>query len=159
MDPLIIEPGKGIGTIELGMSRQEVEACIQEYTAKYRKPSYSKNYFEHVFMVKYDEEERVHFIEIPSSLKDIFTCSFRGMDVFNTKAEELVAKVDEISPYDRDDWELGYMYMFPALGLSFWRPNIFKEEFLQEEWFLEMHPDIQEDEKKHLYFESVSIKK
>lgn len=157
MDLLVIEPGKAIGTIELGMSKKEVEACIQAYTAKYMKPSYSERFFEHVFMVKYDSEGRVVFIEIPSSLKDVFSCQYRGMDVFNTKAEELAAKIDQISPYDRDDWELGYMYIFRELGLSFWRPNIYKEEYEQEAWFQEMAPEIQEDERKYLYFESVSI--
>ncbi|MCM3594052.1 hypothetical protein M4D58_26235 [Brevibacillus borstelensis] len=35
MGNLIIEPGKGIGLIKLGMNKDEVEKCIQKYTEKY----------------------------------------------------------------------------------------------------------------------------
>lgn len=37
------------------------------------------------------------------------------------------------------------MYQFPDLGLIFWRGNICNEEDLESEWFKELDPDIQED--------------
>ncbi|MCM3472222.1 hypothetical protein [Brevibacillus borstelensis] len=158
VDNLIIEPG-AIGTIKLGMSKDEVEACIQEYARKYQKEYHVRNYFKNVFRVEYDVNERVDFIEIPSSLKDEFNCLFYDIDVFNTKADDLVNHIDRISEYDRNHRELGYTYFFPELGLSLWRPIIFKEEYMEEDWFKEMSPENQEDEMKHLYFEAVSIAK
>ncbi|KQL45325.1 hypothetical protein AN963_27515 [Brevibacillus choshinensis] len=120
MGKLIIEPGQGIGTIKLGTSIAEVNECIEEYDAKYKKDYHQTdrfgNYFTHMFMVEYDSNEKVNFI-----------------DVFNTKAEQLVAVIDTISKYDRDDRELGWTYHFRDIGLSLWRPNILNEEDLEKE--------------------------
>ncbi|WP_216637946.1 hypothetical protein [Paenibacillus polymyxa] len=48
-----------------------------------------------------------NFIEIASHLKEEFNCLFDGTDVFNTKAENLVKMVNEKSPYDENDPEVG----------------------------------------------------
>jgi hypothetical protein len=157
MDVLLIEPGKGIREIKLGMTKEEVNECIERYTAKYQKPNYMKNYFKTSFKVKYDSEGKVKFIEIPSELKDDFQCLFMNIDIFNTKADELVRLIDEISPYDRSNTELDTCFTFPALGLKLWRPDVLKEEDLEKEWFKELKPSIQEDTMKNLYFSSVSI--
>lgn len=61
MDDLIIEPGKGIGLIKLGMSKDEVEKCIQKYTEKYQKEYHIQDYFKGFFMVEYDSEGKVYF--------------------------------------------------------------------------------------------------
>ncbi|MBE5394144.1 MULTISPECIES: hypothetical protein [Brevibacillus] len=158
MDVLLIESGKGIGDIKLGMTKDEVNECIEKYTTKYQKPNYMKNYFKTAFNIKYDSEGKVEFIEIPSELKDDFQCLFMNIDIFNTKADELIRLIDEISPYDRSDTELDTCFTFPGLGLILWRPDVLKEEDLEEDWFKELKPSIQEDTKKNLYFSSVSLK-
>lgn len=158
MDHLIIEPG-AIGTIKLGMTKIEVEACYQEYITKYQKEYHTTNYIKNAFRVNFDANERVDFIEISSSLKDDFNCLFKNIDVFNTKADDLVNLIDKFAAYDRNHKELGYTYFFPAIGLSLWRPIIFREEYIQEDWFKELSPENQEDEMRHLYFETVSIEK
>ncbi|MBY0054662.1 hypothetical protein P4U99_25925 [Brevibacillus agri] len=127
MDNLIIEPGEGIGLIKFGMSKDEVEKCIQSYTEKYQKEYHIQDYFKGFFMLEYDSEGKVDFIEIPEVLKETFNCLLMGIDVFNTKAEDLVEKIDEIAEYDRNQSD-GYTYFFPSLGLSLWRSDIFKEE-------------------------------
>ncbi|WP_035294815.1 hypothetical protein [Brevibacillus thermoruber] len=157
MDVLLIEPGKGIGEIKLGMTKEEVNECIERYMSKYQKPNYMKNYFKNSFKVKYDSEGKVNFIEIPSELKDDFQCLFMNIDIFNTKADELVRRIDEISPYDRSNTELDTCFTFPTLGLKLWRPDVLKEEDLEKEWFKELKPSIQEDTMKNLYFSSVCI--
>ncbi|GED25098.1 hypothetical protein BAG01nite_12000 [Brevibacillus agri] len=45
MDNLIIESGEGIGLIKFGMSKDEVEKCIQSYTEKYQKEYHIQDYF------------------------------------------------------------------------------------------------------------------
>ncbi|HZG79993.1 MAG TPA: hypothetical protein VEZ13_04380 [Brevibacillus sp.] len=164
MDNLIIEPMKGIGKILLGMTKTEVDECLQYYTDKYE-ITYEKNplcyhmrgAIQSCFQFEYDSGGKVKFIQISSSIKDVLNCVFQNLDVFNTKVEELVVTIDKISNYDRNHRELGWTYNYPELGLSFWRPNILKESDMQEDWFKELKPSIQEDEKRNLYFECVSI--
>ncbi|MBW5467088.1 hypothetical protein GPJ61_04260 [Brevibacillus formosus] len=164
MDKLIIEPMKGIGKILLGMTKTEVDECLQYYTEKYE-ITYAKNplcyhtkgAIQSFFQLEYDFDGKVNFIQIPSAIKNVLNCVFHNLDVFNTKTEELVEKIDKISNYDRNHRELGWTYYYPELGLSFWRPNILKESDMQEDWFKELEPSIQEDEKRNLYFECVSI--
>lgn len=77
--------------------------------------------------------------------------------MFETKAEELAAQIDKISPYDRNDWELGYSYTFHELGLAFWRPNVFRDEDMQQEWFLSHDKEAQESYLKAQYFSTVAV--
>lgn len=74
MDNLVIEPGIGIGPIQLGMSKAQVEACAQEYAQKYRLVNESPNYFWSVFKIEYDQDENIQFIEISSYPNDEFRC-------------------------------------------------------------------------------------
>lgn len=157
MEKLIIEPGHSIGSIQLGMNKLAVEKVIQDYAARYHCVNHMDNYFESAFRIEYDLEEKVKFIEIPWTLKEVFTCTCRDIDVFNTKAAELVKKLDKISPYDRKHQELGYTYVFPQWGLSLWRSRKFEEDDMQTDWFKKLSPENQEDELRFMYFESVSI--
>ncbi|MCM3625631.1 hypothetical protein M4D70_26040 [Brevibacillus borstelensis] len=109
-------------------------------------------------MVEYDSEGKVDFIEIPEVLKETFNCLLLGIDVFNTKAEDLVKKIDKIADYDRNQSD-GYTYFFPSLGLSLWRSDIFKEEYMLEDSFKKLSPKNQEDKIRHLYFDSMSIRR
>ena len=43
------------------------------------------------------------------------------------------------------------------MGLSLWRQNVFKKEYLDEIWFQNYSMELQEDEMKYWYFQSVSI--
>jgi hypothetical protein len=165
MDRLTIEPKKGIGIIQLGMTKTEVDECLQVYTDTYEitykqnpRNFHMKGAIRSCFQLEYDSHGKVTFIQVSSGLKDVLSCVCMDMDVFHTKAEELIAELDKISKYDRDHKELGWTYDFPEWGLSFWRLNICKEEDLQEEWCKRLRPEIQEDEKKYLYFECVSIR-
>lgn len=157
MDDLIIEPKRGIGLLSLGMTVDEVEECINAYSNKYLKEYHIHDYFRYAFRVDYSTDGKVSFIEILSDLKNEFNCLFNGIDVFNTKAEELVSSIDQISPYDRNHRELGFTYAFPELGLSLWRSRIFKDEDRNQDWYKEMCPENQEDELRFQYFETVGV--
>lgn len=164
MGNLSIEPKKGIGKLQLGMTKSEVEECLKYYTDEYeitreQNPEryHMKGAIKASFQTEYDSEGKVNFIQVSSAIKDVLNCVFQDIDVFNTKAEELVKKIEMTSKYDRND-DGGWTYEYPELGLSFWRPNILREADLEKDWFKEMLPDIQEDEKRNLYFECVSIR-
>lgn len=72
-------------------------------------------------------------------------------------AEKLAVIVDQLSPYERNPAETGCTYTFPQLGLTLWRSDALSEADLLTEEYLSLPPDIYEDEKRLLYFESVSV--
>ncbi|WP_334077446.1 hypothetical protein [Paenibacillus sanfengchensis] len=144
MEILNIVPGESIGTVKIGMTQTQAEAAMMSYDG---------------LNISYDEDHKVDFIEIGYGANDQFKCVYGDFDLFNTKASELVSMIDQISPYDRNEPEIGYTYKYPKIGLSLWRSTILTEEDLQEDWFKELSADIQEDEMKHLYFEAVAVYK
>ncbi|UFJ40654.1 hypothetical protein LOK74_22020 [Brevibacillus humidisoli] len=156
MDTLLIEPGIGIGPIKLGMTEREVKDTLQAFSEKYLKIDRHFSFYS-LFKTRYDSDGKVIFVELCCYAKEHFNCLFRDIDVFNTKAEELVEMIDRISRYDRTHWEVGCTYIFPELGLTLWRPSEFKEEDMEAEWFKELRPDIQEDEMRNLYFQTVAV--
>jgi len=58
------------------------------------------------------------------SRKDIY----KGMDVHRTKASHVVATISKDAPFDPEDPELEYSYLFPKLELSVWRPAVPENE-------------------------------
>lgn len=140
MSKLIIEPGKSIGDIAIGMSKAEVERILENNSIFYK--------------VEFDSKDLTTFVEIGSG--DFFETLLVGglldnIDPFKTKAEELIMNLDKVSPYKRNN------YWFPHLGISFWRPTVFKEEQMQEDWFKEMSPEDQEYEMRYMFFEAIAV--
>lgn len=155
MRKLIIEEGRSVGTLRLGMTKEELVQCVRTYQEKCVRPC---DFFHTLFQYEYDLEGKATHIHITNTLKEYYTCLFKDIDVFSTKASELVEILDKISPYTRDnDALLGFSYTFPELGLSFWRDHVLNDEDLDSESFKEMEPEIQEDEMRHLYFETATI--
>jgi hypothetical protein len=158
MEIINVVPKQGIGLIKLGMSKDEVEKSRQEYNAKFYRENRMREFFKGTFKVEYDTKGKVNFIEL-SSFKgeQEFTCTILGLNIFETKVEELVEKIDIVSSYDRNDWELGYSYHFPELGLCFWRPNIFKDSDMEEDWFKANDKEGQESYLIDQYFRTVAV--
>lgn len=159
MNKIIVEPRQGIGPIKLGMGKEEIKEYAEANSIRLCTPrrSSSEESFGD-YKVGYDSEDRVNFIELSSfkGNKD-FTCMLMNFNVFETKAEELVEQIDKISPYDRNDWEVGYSYTFHELGLAFWRPNVFTDEDMQQEWFKAHDKEEQESYLKDQYFSTVAV--
>ncbi len=118
-------PLKGIGPVLLGMSREEVHLAMGMPTCSFKKcpaaPNLTEAYHKGGFQVFFDEHDRVEYIEL-SSLDDSFTAVYKGKEVFQTKAEDLVDFISQDAPFDPEDPEIGYSYVFPQLELSVWRP-------------------------------------
>lgn len=158
MEDLIIEPGIGIGTIKLGMTKPDVEACLAEYSNNYKNDLLMDNFFVNRFNIEYNQKNEVEFIEVDSSLKELFNCKCNGVDVFRSKADDVISAFSLKSAFDPNT-ESETLFRFPSLGISFWRSRALKEKQMEEAWFKEMDPEIQEDEKRFLYFEAVSVSK
>lgn len=156
MEKLIIEPGNRIGNIKIGMPKKQAEFELNQYIEKYEKGTNYFDFFKNAFQIEYDESERVKFIEIIYEVKDFFNCFCYDIDVFQTKAEDLIARLSQISDYSRvpnDETQ----FIFENIGLSLWRSSVFKEESIQETWFKEMNIEDQQEEMKYMYFQTVAV--
>ncbi|WP_054940520.1 sedoheptulokinase [Paenibacillus ihuae] len=141
-DKIKVTPGASIGPLRLGMSRSEIEAEGADFPVFYK--------------AEYDPEGLANFIEIANPEEEAF-CMFGETDLFRTPASELIEILDRISPYARDHAETGCTYAFPLLGFTLWRSIALTEADLLTDEYLSLPPDIYEDEKRRLYFESVSV--
>jgi hypothetical protein len=151
MEILEVKPNEGIGQIKLGMEREKVYNVLG-------KSGHSDTTMEWIdyYHIEY-RGNKVAFVEIPNSVVDTHFVLFNGVDVFRTEAKLLVRFISEYGKYDESDWELGYSYKFPSLGMGLWRPSIFEYETIYDSSFKEMNKEIQFDEMKYLYFEAVCV--
>lgn len=156
MDYIIIEPGRSIGTVKLGMTRDEVNWCIQKYIREYNDEE--QRHFESYIIPEYDENEKLIALQVVRDLKKYANFICYEIDVFNTKAEDLIEMMDKITPYLRtSEPDLGSIFDFTEVGLSFYRSNVFTEKEMEEDWFKLKSPEEQEDDMKYLYFETVMV--
>ncbi|GIP46132.1 hypothetical protein J45TS6_45910 [Paenibacillus sp. J45TS6] len=147
---MIISPFIGIGTVKLGMSQSEVHEILKD-------GGYLENL---ISRCEYDENDKLKFIEISNPFDEFdLQLLYDGIDVFKTKANSLVEKIDEKTPYFRnEEAEMGVCYTFKDLQLSFWRPSALTEDEMNSVEFLEeLSPENQEYEKRNLYFSAVAI--
>ena len=116
-----IIPGVGIGPIKLGATRSEARLAMGSDPRICRRFDLDEDHwYESCFQVHYDAaSDKVEFIELAAS--DEFSLLYNGIDVHRTPADELVALISRETPYDPNDWELGYTYAFPKIELSLWR--------------------------------------
>lgn len=155
-DKLVIEPGNGIGKLKLGMTKNEVDEVVQYYKKEYEQGTNDCDFFENAFKFEYYNDGKLKFIEIIAEFKNFFACTCHDLDVFNTKADELVKNLNRISKYDKEtDGET--QYIFTNIGLSLWRPSVFTEETMGENWFKEMSQENQEQEMRYFYFQAVAV--
>ena len=117
-----ISPGVGVGPVKLGSSPGDVRAVMGSAPHRFMKTSKSEHATEawDAFHVCYrGTPPTVEFIELGKSSE--FRVHYKGIDVFETRASDLVALVSADTPYDPRNRELGYSYTFPAIELSLWR--------------------------------------
>lgn len=125
MKALEVSPLVGVGSVKLGMSRDEVHAVMGAPPVSFKKVPTSRHpteaWHQSGFQVFYGGiEPRVEFIELSANCGFEVRCL--GQPVFQTPASKLVKQLATISPFDQSDRELGYSYVFPALELAVWRP-------------------------------------
>ena len=127
MNEYEVVPFTGIGPVRLGMSRAEVWAAMSADRTSFLKGPFSTHetdaWYENAFQVFYGGETvTAEFVEIASHVG--IRVTFRGLSIFDTPVDEVVAHVSGFAPLDATHPELGYTYTFPELELSLWRPVI-----------------------------------
>ncbi len=140
MRDFTIVPHHGVGPIRLGMTRSQVHE-------QFGKPEFvtrdgSREGFLGGFMVDFDQEDRVEFIELAKS--ENFRGVFEGKCLHELPADDAVAVVSRFGTYDETVRDLGYSYIFPDLQLSLWRGTI-------------ADPDQPDDDHQGRCFEAVGI--
>ena len=157
MDNLIIKPQVGIGKITLGMSRDEVHELMgTNFTHMKTDKIVHDYYYNFCLQIQYDNNNIVNYIEIINS--STYHVVLEEVDVFKTKAENLISYIEQFSKYLKTpSAQLGYMYIFEDIGISLYRSNVFKEETMKDAWFLQMNQEQKDDELRFQYFESIAI--
>ncbi|QOR34931.1 hypothetical protein IMX26_15950 [Clostridium sp. 'deep sea'] len=150
-------PYEGIGRIKLGLTELQIKNIIKTHYSnkKVNNDIVSAPFFE----VEYNEQGEAIYIELArdDSNKDLYPTLFKGIDIFNTKAKDLIPQITKYYEYNSNDINLGYSYVFPAIDLALWRPSIFEEEDKQEDWFKGMCQESQQFEIRHMYFCFVAV--
>ena len=122
-----VVPLVGVGPVRLGMTRDEARAAIGVAVTPFAKVPdavwRTDAFHGAAFQVFYSGDRPiVDFIELSagSGVEAVLS----GLTVFATPADEVIAQVSARSPFDANDRELGFSYVFPQLELAFWRPVI-----------------------------------
>lgn len=165
MKTLVVQPHKGIGKILFGMSRKEVEEIIcEKLTSEYR---YRNDNVECV-EVRYDEYSIDYKNDV---VADIYITNFdksnvvlNGIDLFYTKAEDILDLLKLISDYDCncEDETLSTTYYFKDLGLELWRESAYHPKLLSNDGFQRYISENEENleyEQRFWYFQQVKLSK
>lgn len=116
-------PHQGVGPVLLGMTREESRAAMNVPPHSFRKGRFASTdtdgYLDNAFQVFFDHDDRVEFIELSNA--PAITATYKGRDLFALHADDVVRFVARDAPFDPDDPELGYSYIFPDLELALWR--------------------------------------
>jgi hypothetical protein len=117
-------PHLGVGPVKLGMTREEVHRVMPSPCESFLKGLNSEHrtdaFHDSGFQVFYGGGGPVvEYIELSGEAG--FRVLYRGVDVFATLADQVVAHVSGDAAFDPTDAELGYAYIFPDLDLSLWR--------------------------------------
>lgn len=175
MRKLLITPKVGIGALKLGMSPEQILDAINEelsdlpdvtnrnmqiaeekegdgVTRRYIKGSF-------FFMVHYRNNEAIE-LSVNRDVRETMKVILYDIDVFLTKAEEIVNQLKERSRYiyDGEDELLGTDYDFHDIGIRFWRDGVFHEKLLLDKDYMEEMQFVIEEEYRYLYFDIVTVK-
>ena len=144
MQTIIVYPHKGIGSINFGMTRNEVEQIISP------KHYGEQSIYDSIF-IQYSDYHITYKDNLVSEIcvnkHDEYKVLINNIDVFRTKAEEIFDTFKRNSEYDCDceDEYLSRTYDFKDLGMSLWRESAYHPKLLNEEWFQELINEQEEN--------------
>lgn len=165
MKNMIIDPWSGCGEIKFGMAVEEVEALLG--IGQYINDPYSD------ILYGWFQNETIHIgfinnvvveIEIANSIANTTDIILFGIDVFHNKAEEVIAALEERAActWDTPDKELSTTYEFSDLGIALWRDHAFHPKLYDNKAYMQSFAkkslEIQEDEMRFWYFQSIVVK-
>ena len=121
---------EGVGTIDLGKSRLEVEATLGKPNSDYSDEKRS-TYLHYECRIDYDDANAVSFIEFFSGpFPERIELRIYGIDPFNIGADNLVALMREKNDGLVDGGDGGFSYTFLNISVGIWRDA--REEDVQE---------------------------
>jgi hypothetical protein len=120
-----VDPHRGVSAVRLGASRTECRAAMPHPPVTFAKAAgatLTDAFHGNAFQVFYDDDDRAEYIELSRS--EVYRALINDLDAHRTPADDLTALLSRAAPFDPDNPELGYSYVFPALDLALWRPTL-----------------------------------
>ncbi len=134
MNEFKVIPHKGIGPVDLGMTREQVRAVLgapshedaarEKWGISFPAKDYVLN---NAFQVSYDSEMNVEFIEAGSD--PAFEVTIDGVPVHSSSPETVLAAIREHAEPDESDDEYPTNQLFPDLELSLFREHGERDRF------------------------------
>ena len=174
---IIIEPNIGIDQLKLGMTSDEIEAAFlrmrndwaevgntsvqMECSMETDDPNLTTGRYEDdysFFLVQYQKGRAIE-ISIHKMLARSVPVKLFGVEVFALKAEQIIDWLKEKNSFtcDNDDQQLGTEYVFPEIGIRFWRERAFHFKLLKNIEYMRDMKEVLEDEYQYQYFELVTV--
>ena len=129
-----IRPGKGIGPVQIGMSREAARLAMQASGQAVAAPRHGDprpmlESHRGAFRVHLDAAGRVQAVEVVRGSREAlrpgerlpFVAVLDDIDVLQTPATDLVALVSRKTKLDPHSDDPGVTFEFPTIGLGFWR--------------------------------------
>ncbi|NWJ44756.1 MAG: hypothetical protein HXX08_02655 [Chloroflexi bacterium] len=153
-------PKVGIGPVKFDMTRAEVYAAMPVAPSSVLPegvPPGEENqtfYYHNSYVVAYSASDG-KVIQIGVDVNKEISVHYRNIDIFNIRVEELIEILGKETPYDKDDFELGYSYLFPEYALALYRPSLpedFKDLLGGDDFKY-----YEEDYRRSHYFKSLQL--
>lgn len=144
---LKIKPNSGIGPISIGMSRQDVASAMLALTKNVKHTIQRDIYAKGKLVVDYQHEQVAAICinrdpHLPPLEPDLF-----GFNPLEIQAYKTIMRMSPHGIYDHEDPQLGMSYIYPKLGIYFWRDTT--PETLEQE----MKLGRTAEEKEHMWYQ------
>jgi hypothetical protein len=139
-----ITPGKGIGPVEIGMSREEArramtvrDRAVRSVDRGAARPALMMH--GGTFQVDFGPADRVEAVQVVRGSREAllprerlpFVALLDDVDVFQTPATDLVARVSRKTKVQPSSDDPGVTFEFPTIGLGFWRETAEEGPFFE----------------------------
>lgn len=116
-----LEPLRGVGPVDFGMTRAACEAAMAPVLPdRHGAPDGSVAFHQGAFRVGFDGVGTVESVELAAA--GTLTAVLFEDAVLELPAEHVVERIARLAPFDHTAVDLGYRFVYPALALVFWRP-------------------------------------
>lgn len=177
MKEIIIEPHIGIGQLKLSMTPDELGTAFLRMRSSWAESANGSVQIEtsvetddsnlitgryaddkSFFLVQYLNGQAIE-ISVHKMLAQIVPVKLFGVDIFNLKADQTVDWIKGKSDYtcDNEDEQLGTEYIFPEIGIRFWRERAFHPKLLENPIYMKEMKDVLEDEYQYQYFDLITV--
>lgn len=110
------------------------------------------------FLVQYQNGRAIE-ISVHKMLIQALPVKLFEVDVFKLKTEQIIDWLKGTSGFvcDNEDEQLGTEYIFPEIGIRFWRERAFHPKLLENTLYMKEMKDVLEEEYQYQYFELITV--